>query len=168
MKFEDVIRKRESVRKFSDKKVEDEKLNKILEAGRIAPTAKNSQPFKIYVIESEDGLKKIDTASPCRYGASTVLIICGDREKGYKKDEYPMYVMDASIVTTHMMLEATNLGVDNIWIEMFDTKILKKAFDIPDNLIPVCMLPLGYKEESCPPSPMHNTRKSLDELVIYK
>ena len=168
MDFEDVIRERKSTRKFSDRKVEEEKLNKILEAGRIAPTAKNVQPFKIYVIQSEEGLSKIDKASPCRYGAKTVLLICGDKEKGYSKDEYPVYVMDASIVTTHMMLEATNLGIDNIWIEMFKGDILSKEFDIPENLVPVCLLQLGYKSKICPPSPLHKIRKNIDKLVEYK
>ena len=168
MEFEKVIEERQSTRKFSDKRVEKDKLDKILNAGRIAPTAKNAQPFKIYVIESEDGIKKLDEATPCRYGAQTVLLVCGDYEKGYKKEEYPIYVMDVSIVTTHMMLEATNLGVDNIWIEMFDGNKLKELFNIEDNLIPVCLLPIGYKSKLCPPSPMHKIRKKIKDLVEYK
>lgn len=168
MEFEKVIEERHSTRKFSDKRVEKDKLDKILNAGRIAPTAKNAQPFKIYVIESEDGIKKLDEATPCRYGAQTVLLVCGDYEKGYKKEEYPIYVMDVSIVTTHMMLEATNLGVDNIWIEMFDVNKLKELFNIEDNLIPVCLLPIGYKSKLCPPSPMHKIRKNIKDLVEYK
>ena len=79
MEFEDIIRKRTSVRKFSNKKLEQKVLNKILEAGRIAPTAKNNQPIKIYVIESKEGIEKIDKVSRCRYGAETVLIICGNK-----------------------------------------------------------------------------------------
>ena len=168
MEFDKVIKERKSTRKFSDKPLEQEKLDKILEAGRLAPTAKNVQPFKVYVIQSEEGLQKIDEASPCRYGAKTVLLICGDKEKGYAKEEYPVYVMDASIVTTHMMLEATNLGVDNIWIEMFNGDILTKEFAIPENLVPVILLPLGYKAKLCPPSPLHNIRKDIKKLVEYK
>lgn len=168
MEFEKVIQDRKATRKFSSTKIEKEKLDKILEAGRIAPTAKNLQPFKIYVIESEAGLKKIDKSSPCRYGAQTVLLVCGDKDKAYVKNGNPIYVMDASIVTTHMMLEATNIGVDNIWIEMFDEEIIRKEFNIPDNLIPVCLLPLGYKSKLCPPSPFHKIRKSIDKLVEYK
>jgi len=168
MDFEDVIRNRKSTRSFSTEKLEKEKLDKILEAGRIAPTAKNIQPIKIYVVQSEEGLKKIDKASRCRYGAPTVLIICGDKDKAYVKDNSPIYQIDASIVTTHMMLEATNLGVDNIWIELFDGEVLRSEFDIPDNLIPVAMLPLGYKAKLCPPSPFHKIRKGINSLVEYK
>ena len=168
MEFEKVIKERKATRSFSDKKLEEDKLSKILEAGRIAPTAKNVQPIKIFVVQSEEGLKKIDKVSPCRYKAPTVLIVCGDKEKAFKKDNVSYYMMDASIVTTHMMLEATNLEVDNIWIEMFDSELLKQEFEIPKNLEPVCLLPLGYKSKLCPPSPFHNIRKSLEKLVDYK
>ena len=168
MEFENVIRERKSTRSFSNKKIEREKLDSILEAGRIAPTAKNNQPIKIYVVESEEGLKKIDKCSPCRYKAPTVLVVCGDKEKSYQKNGMPIYVMDASIVGTHMMLEATNVGVDNIWIELFDVDKMRNEFDIPDDLIPVLMLPIGYKAKLCPPSPFHKIRKKLDDIVEYK
>ena len=168
MEFESVIRERKATRKFSNKQVEKEKLDKILEAGRIAPTAKNLQPIKIYVVQSEEGLNKIDKSSKCRYGAKTVLLVCGDKEKSYVKDGSPIYQMDASIVTTHMMLEATNLGIDNIWIELFDGDIIKNEFNIPDNLEPVCLLPIGYKSKLCPPSLLHNIRKDINEIVEYK
>ena len=168
MSFEEIIRKRTAVRKFSDKKLEKEKLDKILEAGRLAPTAKNSQPIKIYVIKSEEGISNLDKATRCRYGASTVLIVCGNKEEAYHKGEYSTYEMDATIVATHMMLEATNVGVDNIWIESYDESILRKEFDIPNEYIPVCILPLGYKIDDCPINPMHDKRKNIDELVEYK
>ena len=168
MEFDKVIRERKATRKFSDIEVEDEKITKILEAGRIAPTAKNLQPIKIYVVKSKEGLEKVDNASPCRYGASCVFIVCGDKSKSFKKGEYSTYEMDSCIVATHMMLEATNLGVDNIWVEMFDEDVLRKEFAIPDDLIPICILPMGYKAVDCPDSPNHNKRQSLEELVEYK
>ena len=168
MGFEDIIRKRTAVRKFSDKKVEHDKLDKILEAGRLAPTAKNNQPFKIYVVNSEEGLTKIDNASRCRYGAKTVLIVCGNIEEAYRKGDYSTYEMDSGIVATHMMLEATNVGVDNIWIELFDENILRKEFNIPSEYIPVCLLPLGYKADDCPVNPMHEKRKNIEDIVEYK
>ena len=168
MEFEKVIRERKATRKFSDKPVEKEKLDKILDAGRLAPTAKNLQPIKIYVVSSEEGLKKMDKATKCRYGAPTVLLVCGDKEKSYVKDEFPIYEMDASIVATHMMLEATNVGVDNIWIELFDSDVLSKEFDIPDNLVPICLLPIGYKSKLCPPSPFHKIRKNIKDIAEYK
>ena len=168
MEFENVIRKRTAVRKFSDKKLEQVKLDKILEAGRLAPTAKNSQRFKIYVVNSDEGLLKIDNASRCRYGAKTVLIICGNVEEAYHKGNYSTYEMDCCIVATHMMLEATNIGVDNIWIESFDETILREEFNIPNDYVPVCLLPLGYKAADCPINPLHEKRKNIEDIVEYK
>lgn len=168
MEFEEIIRNRTAVRKFSDKKVEEEKLNKIIEAGRLAPTAKNIQPIKIYVIKSNDGLEKVDKATRCRYGAKTLLLVCADKKQAFHKGDYTTYEMDATIVATHMMLEATNLGVDNIWVEAFDSEILRNVFNIPGDLTPVMMLPLGYKAEDCPMNPLHNIRKDVNEIVEYK
>lgn len=169
MDFEEVIKKRQSTRMFSDKKLEIEKLDKILEAGRIAPTAKNNQPLKIYVINSEEGLKKLDNASRCRYNSPAVLLVCGNIDQAFvKEDGHSSYEVDASICATHMMLEATNLGVDNIWVALFDEEKLRIEFDIPKNIIPVCLIPLGYKDENCPPSPRHNIRKNIEEIVEYK
>ncbi len=168
MEFEDIIRNRTSVRKFSDKKVEKNKLDKILESGRLAPTAKNIQPFKIYIVNSDEGLIKIDKASKCRYNAKTVLIVCGNKEEAYHKGNYSTYEMDSCIVATHMMLEATNLKVDNIWIESFDDTILREEFNIPSEYIPVCLLPLGYKAKDCPINPLHEKRKRIEDIVEYK
>ncbi|MCI7083594.1 MAG: nitroreductase family protein [Tenericutes bacterium] len=161
MEFETVIRERYSARSYSDKKIEKEKLNKILEAGRLAPTAKNMQPFKIFVIQSNEGIEKIDKATNCRFNAPTVLLVCGEKDKTYCE-------MDATIVTTHMMLEATNVGIANLWVELFDKEIVAKEFEIPENLKPVCLLMLGYKSETCHPSRLHNTRKTIEEIVEYK
>ena len=168
MEFENVIRKRTSTRKFSSRKIEKEKLEKILEAGRLAPTAKNAQPIKIYIVESDKGLDSIDKSSRCRYGANTVLIVCGNKDEAYHKGEYSTYEMDSCIAATHMMLEATNLEVDNIWVESFDGNILRDEFNIPKEYIPICVLPLGYKTDDCPVNPLHEKRKALEELVEYR
>lgn len=167
MEFNGVIRKRTATRKFSDKKVEENKLNNVLEAGRIAPTAKNIQPIKIYVINSDEGIRKLDEATPCRYGANTVLLVCGDTELAYKKGDYSTYEMDACIVATHLMLAATNEGLDNIWVEMFDENVIRDKYNIPSNLKPICLLPIGYKTDDCPLNPLHNKRKELSEIVEH-
>lgn len=168
MEYEKVIKERKSTRLFSSKEVEQEKIDKILEAGRLAPTAKNYQPFKVYVVRSEEGLKKIDKCSKCRYKAPLVFIVLGDIENSYIKEGNPLCFMDGSIVATHMMLEATNIGVDNIWIELFDSNKIIEEFDVPNNLKPVCLLPMGYKSKLCPPSPFHNIRKNIDKIVEYR
>lgn len=167
MLFEEVIRCRTATRKFEDTFVEREKVEKILEAGRLAPTAKNMQPQKVFVIASENGLLKVDKASPCRYHAPLVLLVCSDKSVAFQKDGYSTYEMDAVIVATHMMLEATNLGVDNVWVEMFDRNILKKEFNLKDPLEPICLLMLGYRASDCPVNPMHEVRNPISEMVEY-
>lgn len=165
--FETVIKSRISTRKFKDVKVEIEKINKILEAGRIAPTAKNLQPQKIYVANSNEALEKIDKISPCRYGAPTVLIVCSDKSIAWTKGDYSTYEMDACIVATHMMLEATNIGIDNIWIEMFDKQELKRLFNLEDKIEPICLIPIGYKTDEYQASPLHYQRKSLEDIAEF-
>lgn len=167
MEFNDVIRKRTATRKFSDKKISKEDIEKILEAGNLAPTAKNYQPQFIYVVASDEGLKNIDKITPCRYNAKCCLLVCSDKEKAFQKDEYSTYEIDATIVATHMILEATNLNIDSTWIEAFNHQETKKAFNIDNNLEPVCIVNLGYKAEDCPKNPLHNQRKNIDEIVKY-
>lgn len=165
MNFEDVIKKRFACREFLDREVEEEKISKILEAANRAPTAKNLQPFKIYVVKSKEGIEKIDKASPCRYGAPLVFLICGDKNQAFTKGDYSSYQMDSSIVLTHMMLEATNVGLANIWVEMFDENILREEFSLSENLVPVALMPTGYSELTT--SSNHDKRKSIEEIVEY-
>lgn len=165
--FESVIRRRTATRKFKDQSIETEKIRKILEAGRLAPTAKNMQPQKIYVVQSKEALEKIDEVCPCRYNAPTVLIVCSDKNVAWKKEQYSTYEMDACIVATHMMLEATNVGVDNIWVEMFDKEELKRLFHFSDSIEPICLIPIGYAADDYVGNPLHNKRKELSELVEF-
>ncbi len=168
MDFETVIKERFSTRKFKNETVSDELITKILQAGNLAPTAKNYQPQKIYVVKSKEGLAKIDKASPCRYNAPVCLIVASDKSVAWSKEDYSTYEMDACIVATHMMLEATNLKINNIWIELFDKNIIKQEFNLKANIEPICLIPLGYKTDDFEPSVMHNKRKDLSEVVEYR
>ena len=170
MTVEEAIKKRDSVRKFSNQKVETKLVEQILEAGRLAPTAKNLQPVKIYVLDSEEAREKLDKATPCRYGAQTTLLVCGNKEEAWvnEREDYPAAEVDCAIITTHMMLEATSLGVDTIWIRMFNSSVLREEFNISDNLTPVALLNIGYREHDYVSSPLHTMRKSLSDIVEYK
>ena len=168
MEFEKVIRERTAIRKFKDEQIKKEELDSILEAGRLAPTAKNIQPQKIYVVQSKEGIEKIDKSSPCRYNATTVLVVCSDKDIAFKKEDYSTYEMDACIVATHMMLEATNVGLGSIWIEFFDAKKLKQEFNLDSNIEPICLIPLGYVADDYNGNPMHSIRKNIKEMVEYK
>ena len=171
MKFDDVINERYSVRSYKDKEVEEDKLLKILEAGRIAPTAKNMQPQKIYVLKSDEAKEKLGKYKNMSYNAPIVLMICADLNEACTlpiEDNYSTYEMDCSIVCCHMMLEAWNLGLGSVWIRWFNSEELRKNFDLPENIKPVCLLPIGYKsDDAMPREGFHDKRRSLDEEVIY-
>ena len=167
MEFTEVIRNRYSCKKFSPKPVEEEKLQEILAAGRLAPTAKNLQEQRIYVAKSPESLAKIDQVTPCRYGAGTVLVVAYDKNNvftypGGKRDSG---IEDASIVATHMILAAYNAGVDSCWINFFDPDQLAASLGLPENEEILMLLDLGYAEEGTGPLPNHDSRKALEETV---
>ena len=167
MEFTEVIRNRYSCKKFSPKPVEEEKLQEILAAGRLAPTAKNLQEQRIYVAKSPESLAKIDQVTPCRYGAGTVLVVAYDKNNvftypGGKRDSG---IEDASIVATHMILAAYNSGVDSCWINFFDPDQLAASLGLPENEEILMLLDLGYAEEGTGPLPNHDSRKALEETV---
>ncbi len=167
MEFNEVIRKRTAVRKYSDRKVEEEKIQSILEAGNLAPTAKNLQPQRIFVVRSEEYLKKIDEITPCRFNAPLVFVICSNKDEAFAKEGHSSYEMDACIVITHMMLEATELGLGSIWLERFDAAKVRELFDLPENIVPVTIMPVGYTAEDYAGNPNHTKRKNLEDIVKY-
>ena len=169
MEFSEVIRERYSCKKFDGRQVGPEQLREILEAGRLAPTAKNLQEQKIYVIQSKEGLAKIDKVTPCRYGAGTVILVAFDKENvfvypGEKRDSG---IEDATIVATHLLLAAKNAGVESCWINFFDPEAAAKEFGLPENEEVLMILYLGYAAEGVGPLPLHTRRKELSETVQY-
>lgn len=169
MEFSKVIQERYSCKKYDGRPVEPEKLQTILEAGRLAPTAKNLQEQKIYVVQTPEGLAKIDKLTPCRYGAGTVLIVAFDSKNvfvypGEKRDSG---IEDAAIVATHMLLAAADAGVDSCWLNFFDPEAVAKEFDLPENEEVLMLLDLGYAAEGAGPLANHSSRKPLSETVKY-
>lgn len=169
MDFMEVITKRYSVRKFADKPVEEEKLQSILEVGRQAPTAKNLQPQRILVVREKEGLEKINKAARL-YNAPLAIIACADTRESWKRpfDGMDSKDIDVSIVTTYMMLEATRQGLGSVWICWFDPAVIRQEFALPDYIVPVNILAVGYPAEDCQPAPMHFSRKPLAETVAYE
>ena len=170
MSFIDLVKNRYSCRRFSGKGIEPEKLSAVLEAGRLAPTAVNSQSVRVLVLESAAALGKIRSLTRMAYDAPAVLMVCYDSLESYKPskygDDHDCGEMDASIVTTTMMMAATDLGLASLWARGFNASELAKAFSLPENWKLVCLLDLGYADpELGGPSPRHSVRKPLDELV---
>ena len=169
MDFFELARSRFSVRGFSDRVVEREKLDAILEAGRIAPTARNFQPQRIYVLRSPEAIAKINTLSRCIYGASTVLMVCYDEDAVWKhpsRDGYNSGEVDAAIVCTHMMLAAAAQGVGSCWVGMFVADEAAKAFDLPASVRPVALLPLGYPADGIVPSANHDSIAPKEQTIF--
>ncbi len=170
MEFSEVIKNRYSCKKYSDKQVPADVLEKILEAGRLAPTAKNLQEQKVYVFTKSEDLAKIDELTPCRYGAPTVLVVTFDTTNVfvYPGEARDSGIEDASIVATHLSLAATDAGVNNCWLNFFDPAKVKEALDIPENEEVLMLLDLGYAAEGTGPLPNHEKRKPLSETVVYR
>ena len=171
MEFRDVIAKRYSCKKYDEtRQVEPEALEKILEAGRLAPTAKNLQEQHVYVLQSAESLAIVDELTPCRYGAPTVLAVAFDATNVYlyPGDARDSGIEDAAIVATHMVLAACDAGVDSCWLNRFDPDVAKERLGLPENEELLMLLDLGYAAEGTGPLPNHESRKPLSETVTYR
>ena len=169
MEFTDVVKNRYACKKYDGTQISAAQLDAILEAGRLAPTAKNLQGQRIYVVQSAEGLAKIDALTPCRYGAPTVLVVAYDKNSvfvfpGGKANSGEE---DASIVATHMMLAAANAGVDSCWLNFFDPEAVAKTLNLPENEQVLMLLDLGHAAPDAGPLPNHTSRKPLAETVKY-
>ena len=169
MDFLELAADRYSVRSYSDRPIEPEKMERILKAGQLAPTAVNFQPQKIYVLKSPEAIGKIRSLTRFAYDAPVVLLVCADKTKVWRSPSehgYDTGEMDASIVCTHMMLEAWALGIGSVWVRGFDSQQMAKAFDLPEQVQPICLLPIGYpSDESVPYEEWHSTFRPLSETV---
>lgn len=168
MDFLNLASERYSVRHFSDRQVSQEDVERILKAGRLAPTAHNNQPQRIIVVSSPEGLALLDKCTECHYGAPLAFIVSYDSDKAWIR-EYDGKCsgdVDASIVTTHMMLEAEDLGLGSVWIMYFIPEAVRTEFALPDHEIPVAILMVGYADAK--PSPNHFARQDPDDSVTYR
>jgi nitroreductase len=168
MEFYEVIKKRKSVRKYSTKKIPDDVLNRVLEAGRIAPSAKNIQPWKFVVVRDTALKKQVAEASRGQmFMADADAIICGcalekiawGRMGGYMSS----FAVDLAIAMDHMILAAANEGLGTCWIGAFEEKAVKLLLGVPDDVKIVALTPLGYAAEE----PKDRGRKPINEVITY-
>jgi len=166
MDLVDAIRGRRSTRSFLDRAVEEEKLEKVLEAGRLAPSARNMQDWRFIVVRDEATRRRLAEAARnqefvgqapvviAACGTSNLIMTCGQ----------PAYAVDVAIALDHMTLAAFSLGLGSCWIGAFYEGQVKKILGVPDEVRVVALLPLGY-----PAGPVRATpRKSLEEVVAYE
>lgn len=170
MNFLEIAKSRYSVRDYTSQKVEQEKLDKILYAAHVAPTAANLQPVRLIIVQEDEGLNKIGKAANL-YGAPLAIIVCSDHSKAWTRpfDRKQTVDIDASILTDHMMMEATELGLGSVWVCYFKPDVIKQEFQLPDTLEPINILAIGYSNES-PADPERHAiqRIPLDKLVHYE
>jgi nitroreductase len=168
MEYSDLIAVRYSVRAYRSDPVEDEKLQVVLEAARLAPTAANRQPFQLVVMHTTGREQEIGRIyrRPWFVQAPLVIGICAISSQAWvrESDRFNARLVDAAIVADHLILAATNLGLGTCWIAAFNVEAARSVLQLPDEAEPVIFTPLGYPADQ--PGP--KTRKRLNELVRYE
>lgn len=165
----ETAKKRFSARTYTNQKVEKEKLDQILMAAHVAPTAANLQPINLIVVQSVHGLNNISKGADI-YNAPLAIIVCADHSKAWTRpfDGKKTTDIDASILTDHMMLQATELGLGTVWVCFFKPDVIKREFNLPDHIEPINILVIGYSDESFSDSERYTKmRIPMSELVSY-
>jgi nitroreductase len=172
MTFLDLVRRRYSVRAYRPDPVPDDLLATVLEAGRLAPTAANRQPFRIIVVQTrgrEPELRRIYDRD-WFVQAPLILCVCAVPSEAWRRTMYDGRShadVDASIVMDHLILAAADLGLGTCWIAAFDPAAAREVLGIPDEGEPMLFTPLGYPADASS-SPRHAERRPLEELVRYE
>lgn len=168
MNFLDMVKARFSVRRFDSRSIEQDKMEMILEAGRLAPTGANFQPQRILVLRGDE-VESLRGITPFLYGQDAALIICYDKNESWKhRSGRDIGEVDATIVMTQIMYKAWELGIGSLIVGMYKDDLLREKFSIPDHYQVVGLLMLGYPAEDCQPHPtLHDSRKPLEKTVFY-
>ena len=169
MQFDELIKTRYSVRKFLNKPLEDKDIKALLEAGHLAPTGCNNQPYRVLVLNNEDSISKLKTCTKCHFDAPTAMLVCYHKGECWtrKYDGKNSGVADACIVSTHIMLKAHDIGVGVTWVMHFDPEMIRETYDIPSDIEPVALLVMGYPHEDAEPNPLHYKYRPVEEVVVY-
>jgi nitroreductase len=162
----DVLRTRRSIRKYRTDSVPDEKIEKVLEAARIAPSADNRQPWDFVVIRGRQKIRELEEAtypgSEFVGQAPVVIVACANPETcGTRQDGVKYYMVDIGIAFQQLMLAAWELGLGTCWVVDFREDRLRKALSLPHQTIPIALTPLGYPDEKHGMTP----RKRLLDIV---
>lgn len=169
MDFLEFAKSRYSCRKFSDRSVEAEKIEKIIEAALAAPTAVNIQPFRIWHMASPAAKEAVRSVTNYHFGADNFLLVGYSMQEGWtrKFDARNFADVDAAIVATHMMLEIQDQGLASTWVGYFDAPKLKMLYPQLTDFDLIAIFPIGYaaEGEAGAPSPKHFVRKQRDQVV---
>lgn len=168
MDFLELSKKRYSVLHYQKECIPDDIIGKILEAGISAPTACNFQPQKIKLINTDNGRARLNRVVPSKYYVPAAFLVCYDKTICWKRkfDGRSSGEIDASIVTTHMMMEATELGLGSTWVMYWDPNTMRDEFEIPQQYEPVSLLIVGYPDKSIEPHKEHFVRKDISDVMF--
>ena len=163
--FETLAKERYSCRAYKDTPLTEAQVNRILEAARLAPTAANRQPVHVWVVRSPEGLEKLKGATDYIYGAPAVFMVGAKVDAAWvrKYDGKNGAEVDAAIVGTHIMLEASALGLGNVWVGSFDPAKIKAGFPETDGYEIVCLFPVGVAAEEAGPN--HELRQPMEQFA---
>ncbi len=168
MDFMNLIAQRYSVRAYQPVPVENEKLQQILEAARLAPTAANRQPVRVLVVHTEGRQEELQRVYRRAWftQAPIILAVCGVPEESWtrKDDSKASLDIDAAIIMDHIVLAATALGLGTCWIAAFDPQAAREVLELPESVQPILFTPLGYAADA----PAPKKRRTLEELVKYE
>lgn len=167
MEYFELIQKRYSVRAYKPDPVEDEKLQQVLEAARLAPTAANRQPYQIIVIHTEGRKADLKRIYQMDWFVEAPLLICAvgvPRMSWVRNDKRRYLDVDVAIVMDHLILAAADLGLGTCWVAAFDVVIARQILNLPADVEPLIFTPLGYPADQ----PETKERKALSDLVRYE
>ena len=171
MEFLDIAKHRYSSRKYLDKPIEEEKLLKVLEAARVAPSAVNKQPWIFYVIRDNKNKQKISEAYHREWlkDAPVILVACANRNIAWvRPDGKNDADIDLSIAIDHITLQATELGLATCWICNFNTQKCSEIIKLDKNIEPIAIIPLAYPADSTDPNRHNSLRKPLNEIIKWE
>lgn len=166
-----IANQRYSCRKYTDEQLTEEQLNTILEAARVSLSARNGQPTRLCVIQSEEGLAKIDECTRCRFGAQTVIVVAYDKDvacyatetHGPESGEYGP--IDTTIAITNMDNAAASMGLGTLWVGAYNPLKVRELFGIPENYSLSLLLMVGNRAEDAAPGPWHELRQGIEDFV---
>ena len=167
MELYEVVRRRKSVRSFKTTPVPDDVLERVLDAARLAPSARNDQEWRYVILRNRDSIRRVSkAASDHRFidEAPVLIVCCAETDRRLMSCGHYAYAIDAAISIDHLTLAATAEGLGTCWIGGFNPSAVRPILGIPDSIEIVELLPLGYPMDD---SIVEKNRKSLEEIVFY-